>query len=92
MWRDGSNFREVEDSLYFKELNLEVKFVCLIYFRERGKKKKKRLSFPTPEYWKQILRESEWLKSGVLWEAAHTKRSEDPLAYLIGRVSNDSEI
>lgn len=50
MWRDGSNFREVEDSLYFKELNLEVKFVCLIYFRERGKKKKKRLSFPTPEY------------------------------------------
>lgn len=41
MWRDGSNFREVEDSLYFKELNLKVKFVCLIYFRERRKKKKK---------------------------------------------------
>jgi len=41
MWRDGSNFREVEDSLYFKELNLEVKFVCLIYFRERRNKKKK---------------------------------------------------
>lgn len=48
MWRDGSNFREVEDSLYFKELNLEVKFVCLIYFRERRKKKKKGFLFQLP--------------------------------------------
>lgn len=49
MWRDGSNFREVEDSLYFKELNLKVKFVCLIYFRERGKKKKKKAFFSNPQ-------------------------------------------
>lgn len=42
MWRYGSNFREVEDSLYFKELNLKVKFVCLIYFRGRGRRERKK--------------------------------------------------